>query len=132
LLRATVYHEGERAAGFELDARFDYSVYLAAAEEHAFDLSPESQGAILGGQLQDGQPVAMTLFLRHDLLPTCFSSDFGAEANQVLVAIASPEHPLARTDAWVFLSVMQDVPGHAFQAGFRHKAYEEVDAHLLL
>ena len=134
LTRVTLYHHQSQAAGFELDARFDADTYAAIKQAGAFELCEANQGALFGGSLQADAPVHVTLFLRHDLLRSHFSSPgaFAAEVNGVLSAIATPAHPLARVDSWVFVSVLQDVPGQDFQVGFKHRSYEEMDQHLLL
>lgn len=134
LTRVTLYHHEGRAAGLELDAHLAADTYRAMRADGACELTDDNQGAILGGSLQADQPVDVTLFLRHDLLKAHFSrlDAFEAEVGAVLDGITRPVSPLARADAWVFVSVMQDVPGESFQVGFKHRAYEELDAHLLL
>ena len=109
-------------------------MYQRFLDDAVFDLAPENRGPIFGGELRAGEPVDMTVFLRHDLLRSWFSevSAFESEAGALLRALEDPDHALARTGAWVFVSVMQEVPGHSFQTGYKHRAYQDVDAHLLL
>lgn len=130
----TLHHRGGRAAGLELDAHLGADTYQAATAEGAFDLTEANRGEIFGGELQADQPVDVTLFLRHELLARCFSTPdaFALEVNRVLNAMASPDDILSKAEAWVFVSVMQDVPGYNFQIGFKHRSYEGLDEHLLL
>ena len=134
LVRATVYHHDARIAGFELELRLESDAYLAVTSAGAFSLAPDNRGQALGGDLVLGQPVDLTVFLRHDLLPERFSTvdAFADEATRILADMNDPLHRLAHVDSWIFVSVMQDVPGHTFQVGFKHREYEGLDAHLLL
>lgn len=132
LMRATVYHDGTAAVGFELDARFSPESWQAVVEQAAFEVTPGNRGAMLGGELSPDAPVDATLFLRPQHLARWFSAPdaFAAEAGRLLAALAAGE-PVNDSDAWVFLSVTQAISGRVFQVGYRHAAYDEVDSHLV-
>lgn len=132
LTRATVYHDGASAVGFELDVRFSPESWQAVVEQAAFEVTPGNRGAMLGGELSADAPVEATLFLRPHHLARWFSAPetFSAEAGRLLGALAAGD-PVNDSDAWVFLSVTQAIPGRVFQVGYRHAAYEEVDSHLV-
>lgn len=136
LRRATLYHDGRRAIGFELDLTLSPAQWADVRAAGAFAITPANQGAVLGDGPRDDAPVEVTVFMRPARLEEWFAGARDAEAladrtRALLAALEEGEEAVVEEAAWVFLSVGQAVPGRAFEAGYRHKDYEETDSHLL-
>lgn len=132
LQRATVYHDHRTIAGFELDARFEAGDFAQVLEHGAFELTPTHRGESFGGELTADAPVDVTLFLRPETLRDWFPSATTAADDAIrLIEAISGDDVINAAENWVFLSVTQPVPGHAFSAGYRHASHPGIDSHLV-